>query len=219
MKRYLDWIDIEEEAREIFDVRTEKQDLKWAHWAWEALRREGLTAYENALELCRVKIRMMTLGVLYREFCLAAWDDYDKPDLSQWFEEVFLISKIKVGQLLGNDFQEVGESEPEEFALEFLIEKERQGVIQSLKKGWGDSSILFASLWLTNPDVEEYIYIEDENVNNKNIVAFQLCNGFNIPGLILAEIVNSNATPEKMSGFHWINEGAESMFGYEKDFD
>ncbi len=51
-------------------------ELEWARKAWLILEQERLTAYDTALDLTRVQIRLVTLAVFYWDFCELAHEEF-----------------------------------------------------------------------------------------------------------------------------------------------
>jgi hypothetical protein len=197
----LEWNEIKKTAEEIFDVWVGNPELNWAHEAWEILSKQGLAKYDNEVEKQIVIVRLFVLGTLYYEFCHFAFDEYnDGIDYSYWISDLsdgLFLSSFRLGQLVGlnyrNDEKIIQTSDDEKFIIETvgtLVEQQREIVTYTLVKGFGNESLLFASLWLSPKSGET----DGDDAST--------------------EVLNY-PTPEKMRAFEWIESGMQSLQEYQ----
>lgn len=145
--------------------------------------RQGLADYTSELERCRVLIRLMCLGIIYREFCDLARDEWLEPYYKEWAEDLDL-SSFRTAQLVGPEFEKddyVNEDDLLEWALNELIDKERNLIIKALRREMGGDAGVFVSLWKT---IEDYGDDEEAEYEILNDVSF-----------------------DKMRAYEWIEEG------------
>ena len=74
--RILSWEEIEDDARNLFRVWVTGSEVEWARRAWVILQNERLIAYDTALGLTRVQVRLLTLAVFYWDFCQLAHEEF-----------------------------------------------------------------------------------------------------------------------------------------------
>lgn len=200
------WEILAKPAEDIFNIWVGRPELKWAKTAWQKLDERGLTAYEDELEKHRALLRFLTLGAIYHEFCEKAFSEFASVEIIFWLSALedagLYISPFRLGQLLGSSFlldEEILNSDIEqELIPDFvmrLMEQERRLVFSGLRDGFGNESLLFAHLWLSNQTSLEMDDEEDEFVET-------------------VDDVLAYATFDKMSAFEWVNEGMPSLEGY-----
>lgn len=186
-KQIIAWNDISNSASDIFNIWVDQPEMKWAEKAWDALTKAGLTGCSDEIERHKSLIRLMTLGVMYAEFCCKAWEECGEPPLTDW-ADTSGINPLRIGQLLGADFEPeiVDEFDFLETALKRLIDNSRQEVFEALCKYFQYESMLFLSLWITNSG--------DWDENN--------------PEESISDILNNiDGEFGKMEAFSWVAEG------------
>lgn len=195
------WFDVEPLATRIFDLWVGGGDLEWARTAWAILGEQGLTfaGSEDTLEEeSRIRVRMLTLGVLYHEFASRAWQE-GNVDIGYWIEEdVFLADSGWMESVYPDAFPErlVGQaeggptdSEILEEGMWHLVRNEHPGVLRALLSGTGDESELFLLLWLSREH--------------------QYAGWRTFPDDLRHEVLNTiNGEWDKLSAFGWLSEGA-----------
>lgn len=223
----LSWDDLSG-TEEIFSVWVDGDEIEWAKKSWEILSAHGLTEYENEIERCLVLIRLLCLGVMYREFCYFAWDEYPDIDLADWADEAG-INSFRIAQIVGNEFEpdlDGSERELLEEALKRLILREHSRVYRALVEGFGGKSMLFASLWLTMEkgamadgwDDEEGEENEDDHYE-QNSFSFSLLDGEEEENehdltyedrlkneSVLRSVLN-DVDANKLRAYAWVEEG------------
>lgn len=185
----VEWEDVSAPAERIFRVWASEtgKELDWANSAWIALGRAGLTSFQGGIERTIVLLRLITLGVIFREFCELTRGEPSDADITDW-ADTLEICPVRVGQVLGPKYQEDSD-EPVglESALLALIDKVRTEVSDNLVKGFGNESTLFLSLWRAS----EGGTIDEPEED--------------------ADSVLNEVTAERMKAFEWITEGMPSL--------
>lgn len=185
----VEWEDVSAAAESIFRVWASEtgKELDWANSAWIALGRAGLTSFQGGIERTIVLLRLITLGVIFREFCeLTRGEPFDA-DIIDWADSLE-ICPVRVGQVLGPKYLEDSDDPVKlESALLALIDQVRPDVSDTLVKGFGNESTLFLSLWRAS----EGGAIDEPEED--------------------ADSVLNEVAPEKMKAFEWINEGMPSL--------
>ncbi|MHB1421389.1 MAG: hypothetical protein ACYCX4_17710 [Bacillota bacterium] len=163
-KRILGWEDICEFASGKFDVWANNAGQLWAEKAWNKLVKNGLAAYENEIQRHIVIIRILTLAVLYNEFCDLVWNEYFDNSMvssSDWLNNDEFFHPIRVWQLVGKDFygdEKIHDIDTDDLlneAILELIDKQRNIVYEASNKGFGNDLELFFSLLLTRYSRED----------------------------------------------------------------
>lgn len=194
-------------TEEIFSVWVHGYETEWAKKSWEVLGAKGLTEYKDELERCLVLVRLLCLGVMYREFCYFAWDEYPEIDLVDWAEAVG-INFFRIAQIVGDSFEpdwEASERELVEEALKELILREHPRVYDALVKGFGGKSMLFASLWLTMETgitTDEWDGDEGEEENEHDLSYEDRLKNESVLHSVLNDI-----DANKLRAYAWIDEG------------
>lgn len=184
---------------------------------------------EEIYHALEVMARLVVLAVMYREFCQLVWDKYGEPDYYNWADELGL-SAFRMGQLVGSDFKSLDD---DDFylrgeALQFIVERLRDGVYRALIDHFGNNSMLFASLYATlwRPPGDDYICVKepgksDEEESDEDLALyedeadFQGQEEWTIEQILkdenaLDDILN-DIDPGKMCGFEWIEERMPSL--------
>ncbi len=161
-KKMLTWDEVSSFASGKFDVWANNAGTLWAEKAWNMIIKAGLADYEDEIERHIVVVRLLTLAVMYNEFCDLVWDEYFDYGIIgsyDWMTDENFFNPIRVRQLIGQDFytDEVINEEDEDSVLSQaiieLIDKQRPIVYNVLKKGFGFD--LFFSLLLTRYSKED----------------------------------------------------------------
>jgi hypothetical protein len=167
-KRTMSWNRIRNAARAVFNVWADQPEMKWARKAWFHLRTKGLTSYRTDVERTMVLVRLGTLALMYREFCEIAFGESQGDfEWVQW--DQLGIESSSLPQLVhpetdsneadgrGAEDREEGEIDDGDAdgdldindALQELSQRVRPEIYEALVDGFGDDSMLFASLWRT----------------------------------------------------------------------
>lgn len=88
------------------------------------------------------------LGGIYHDFCDAAWEESSWIEYAEWCDPDEIADRFVIGQLFARrpDWDPDGEVEFS-VALDRLVEAEREIVVEALRKGFGSTANLYASLW------------------------------------------------------------------------
>lgn len=161
----LEWSEVAEIAGDLFSIWG-GGDLRWAEAAWEALSEAGLTRYVFEVDRTVCVIRFVALNVLYREFCVRAFDEGTAGD---WQDDVGfgligeypLVDAFSLGQLAEERGIFVDNSpherpNPRTEAIRDLVRGEYQQVLDTLQERWGKSD-LFAALY-ASPGAKSSLY-------------------------------------------------------------
>ena len=149
--RILAWEEIEHDARNLFRVWVSGSEVEWARQSWLILEQEKLTAYDNALGLTTVQIRLLTLAVFYWDFCQLAHEEFwEETDLWLRATEDAGVSGFRVAQLVDEQFEESefesSDSDLLQCALIKLIEDHRPMLTHALIKGFGSEMKLLEAM-------------------------------------------------------------------------
>jgi len=167
-KRTISWNEIRNAARALFNVWVDQPEMKWARKAWVHLRTKGLTSYRTDAERTMVLVRLGTLALMYREFCEVAFDESQGNfEWVQWDQlgiESSTLPQLAHTEIDSNE-ADGGRAEDREEgatdngdadgdldvdnALRQLSQRVRPEIYEALVDGFGDDSMLFASLWRT----------------------------------------------------------------------
>jgi hypothetical protein len=185
----VEWEDVSATAESIFRVWASAagKELDWANSAWIALGRAGLTSYKGAIEQTTVLVRLLSLGVIFREFCEIAHGEPSDPDITDWADSLE-ISPVRIGQALGPNYLEDSKDPLDlDDAILALIDEIRPEVFAALVKGFGNESSLFLALWRASQGGA----IDEPEEDGDSVL--------------------NDVTPEKGKAFEWITEGMPSL--------
>lgn len=152
-----------EQAEELFGrftIFTDAPEMRWFKKAWKGFIKNGSASYTDEFEKQWVLARVITIGIMFNEFCEKAWEvggDRDTLLSELFWQEKREFNLVILGNIVERDwFSDVAElTEQESFveALEYLIYKSRIVVYDNLCKVFNNVSELFVSLWLC-PDAK-----------------------------------------------------------------
>ncbi len=152
----LDWESVKDEAGYLFSIWVGNGDMLWAERAWNCIVKQGLADYSNEIEKQTVFIRLITLGTVYHEFHMLAFDEYF--DFSTEFNDVVydkgLINPIRIWQMVGTEFNEnydISDADEKELlleALEELADRQRGEICRALVNDFGSETDLFGSMYM-----------------------------------------------------------------------
>ena len=154
-KRVLAWPDITDWAYNMFNVWIGDGQHLWAEYAWNLIINAGLADYRNEIERHVVMLRLITLGIMYREFCEVAFDEYFDIDslVYDWLDNEDFC-QIRIWQLVGREFLADETIEDVDsitnYAILCLTDDLRDDIYKVLRKGFGDDIRLFISMYLTS---------------------------------------------------------------------
>jgi hypothetical protein len=146
-------------AKLIFHVRGQP----FVNAAWTHIEGAGRPDYATVLEETEAKVRLLTLGCIYLDFCSIALGECESPDFEMWAEALD-VEIYCLGQLVGTEHEECNEAEGKgDFcrrALNVLTDQFRPQLYAALVKGFGGVSALYSVLWQnchdTTADGEEW---------------------------------------------------------------
>ncbi len=138
----LDWSDVEESAGNLFRVWAMGRELEWAKAAWHSMGERGLTAYTNEIDRTLVVVRLVTLAVIYRQWCVLAREEmFSMDEVSSLAIMDAEICPFRLAQFMGPEFRaddpNCGQDELVEDALLTLIDRERPTICRALIEGFG----------------------------------------------------------------------------------
>jgi hypothetical protein len=171
------WEEVKEAAAKMFNVWIDGNELKWVKEAWKHLAAAGLTDATTILETTATKLRLVTLGRIYHEFCGLAWDE--NPDWPvSYLAENLEIDPVAVGILAGgtparDTFDELMEDESLiDDALLAVVNSQRDEIFDCLSAAYGDAIRLYSRIWHTrSEDAEEGTESDEFDVTNPNAAA------------------------------------------------
>lgn len=183
-------------AASVFSVWNQGAEIDWAEYAWAGLGRAGLTTYRTEVERALVVCRLLALSLLYREFCVRAFEEgsagdwpIDEGDVIGQYPRLapFVLGQLAERQGIDADI-EVGwtfeEGSPMSYALRELVRSEYRKVSRALADDWGAVGI-FSSLW-TSPGQDTHYPLAVD---------------------VIREVVNSDLTESKMEAWQWVEQG------------
>jgi hypothetical protein len=180
-------------------VWKDQPELNWAREAWHHLTAQGLAQYENEVERVAVKLRFLALAGFYRDFCYVAWGETSYPMYRLWADEME-ISQVRVGQLVGRDFEANSEADNGELfasALQELITSARTEVLNALLQAYRGASGLLVGLWNSTKTHDR----EDCDFGEEGCEDCRLSED---------EILNW-CIEEKGPAYTWLDQGAEEL--------
>lgn len=149
-----------EQASDIFRCFTllvDESELRWFKYVWKGFIKNGLASYVNDIERHWVLARIVTVGIMFNEFCELAWEekcDADSLVLElRDFDDLF--NPVLLGNMVEKNYLSEDGQESELFieAVKYLVYKSRGQVFDALCKIFDHPTSLFVSLWLS-PEVE-----------------------------------------------------------------
>jgi hypothetical protein len=159
MPELVTWDDVKVPASKIFDIWTSGGDLEWAEEAWAHFTAGGLTSINSHVDRTCVNLRLMTLGKVYEEFCVAKWEE--DPDRSlAMLAESLNIDRLSLGLLAAKAKYETDieyhlhqsddEYELYERALHAASAHLRKELFNCLRDAYGNDIKLYARLCETS---------------------------------------------------------------------
>jgi hypothetical protein len=178
--------DMAEDIFEVFEVYG--QEIRWFEKVWKDFIKIGLASYRNDIEKHWVLARIVTLGVMFDEFCRKAFEEYtDTDSLIGELESCDLFNPVRLGSMVDKEW--LGESDESDLfvnAVNYLVSECRTQVFDALRKIFGNESVLFVSLWLSIDENVKVGKYSDEQYD---------------------EILNDDLTGNKMDAFEYVNNG------------
>jgi hypothetical protein len=172
------WEEVESAAANMFNIWVGGNELKWAKEAWSHLTAAaGLNNATTLVEITATKLRLVTLGRIYHEFCGLAWDE--NPDWPvSYLTENLEIDPVALGILAAstpdrNEFEEVTEDcDLTAQALMAVVNSQRSEIFDCLSAAYGDAYKLYSRIWHTLSDDAEKDSEGDEfRVTEANVAA------------------------------------------------
>ncbi|MEK3976222.1 hypothetical protein [Psychrobacillus sp. FSL K6-1267] len=171
-KNTISWDEISDLVEELLEEIGWSDDMKilWAEKSWIGIENNGLADYRNELERCKVYIRLISMVVLYGEFCSITTEETFSTDFHSWMDRIEL-SPIRIGQLVGSSFdlEEYDEYDLIDSAIAELVDQTTKDVMRSISKEFGGINKLFVGLWLTYENLEEYFDEEDDEESQSTV--------------------------------------------------
>ena len=103
------WEEVESAAPKMFSVWVDGTELEWAKEAWSHLTAAGLVGATTILDITTANLRLVTLALIYQEFCGFAWDENPETPVDYLAEDLE-IDPVALGVLAAkadpNGFEE-----------------------------------------------------------------------------------------------------------------
>jgi len=182
-----------EEASDIFEAFTvfaNEPELRWFEKAWKGFIEMGLASYGNDTERHWVLARIITIGIMFNEFCYKAWEEHtDVDSLILELEDSFNL--VRLGNMVEKDWLSDDADQSDLFieAIQYLVYECRSQVFDALCKIFDGVSILFVSLWLSMDESIEIGNYSDEQLDS----------------------VLNDCTVDKMCAFDYVIDGMFSL--------
>jgi hypothetical protein len=118
-----------------------------------------LTNGNTVLETTAARLRLVTLGRIYEEFCRLAWEENPETPL-EYLAEFLEIDPVALGILASTGSTDDITDAIDEFglrvaALQAATDSQRKVIFQCLEAAYGGPVKLFSRLWHTRADAAE----------------------------------------------------------------
>jgi hypothetical protein len=158
-KSQLTWFDVKDSASYMFNIMGTNKEIAFAQNVWQKLSELKLTSYSNKLELIKLKVIFVALGVFYKDFCKVTFEKQTEFNYNGLLK-MLNIDEFTLGRFYQLTIKPKENKLPDDFntskALEELTKYFRKDIFQLLLKALGSSNMLFISLWCTtNPDLDQ----------------------------------------------------------------
>ncbi len=178
------WEEVESAATKMFRVWVDGTELEWAKEAWSHCTAAGLVGTRTILDMTAANLRLVTLALIYQEFCRFAWDE--NPDVPvDYLAEDLEIDPVALGILAAkadpDEFEDLTDVyKLREAALLAVTKSQRQEIFECLMAAYGDEFRLYSRLWHTRSrSVEENSEGDEFEVTGANGSALEYVrNGF-----------------------------------------
>lgn len=195
--KQLTWNKIKAVAPLMFNIMGTNKEIAFAHNVWQKLSQLNLTAYSTNLELVKLKIQFVALGVLYKDFCKVTFEKQTAFNYNDLLK-VLNIDEFTLGRFYQETIKPRENKLPDDFnaskALEELTEYFRTDIFQLLFKFGGSSFRLFILLWRA-----AYPYSDEDNLTD-------------------IELFYNHLTPAKSIAYNWIENGCYILLDRESEF-
>lgn len=144
------WSEVQGKAHRLFNIWASGGDIEWAEEAWGHLAAAGQTAAECHVDRTRVLLRLLTLAMVYDQFCLLMWDEMTHRDLAE-FTVDFEVDTLSLG-ILAAPMMQLDDGKAEDAyelrltAFGAVTGGLRKEVWAALVKAYGDERALFERL-------------------------------------------------------------------------
>jgi hypothetical protein len=174
----LRWQDVAKKAEHCFTVWNDQPELAWAELAWSALIDGGLANYRTEAGQALVSLRLLTLVLIYHDWCHVACDErfnYDNIVLGDWCGVLGLNPHMFAGMMLEITASSRSDDETlddDEWRLEGIqlikdaANSLRPEVVRALLQRFGGENGLFASLVRSSdPDASDTSIFDTATAN------------------------------------------------------
>ena len=164
----LTWDDVKTAAIRMFDVWVYGDELKWAKECWGHFEKHGLAGREGPLENTAAFLRLVSLSLIYQEFCGYAWDE--NPDIPiTYLAEDIPDDDLALGILAGAADKSAfanccDDDELREAALTAICDSQRKEIFDCLYKGFGGYVQLYTSMLKTYPSDDDDDDDDDDEI-------------------------------------------------------
>ena len=100
--KMLGWNEVQDAAKELFNIWTHRQELVWAEKAWTIMLEAGLTSYTTEYGRCRVALYLLGLSSLYYDFCWLGCDERQTPNYMD-AADLLGLTPFRMGQIVAAD--------------------------------------------------------------------------------------------------------------------
>lgn len=167
--KMLGWNDVQDAAKELFNIWTHRQELVWAEGAWAILIDAGLPVYTTEYGRCRASLYLLGLCCLYFDFC---WLGCDERQIPNYLDAAGLLglTPFRLGQIVAVDPDFLDGDDDEVFydALEAYAKYQQRVIHGPLLRGYGSSLEFAQALWLSVKSQDD----EDEIVRYEGVGGF-----------------------------------------------
>lgn len=154
------WGDVKDAARSMFNIWVGQPELRWAEEVWGHFGAAGLTTASNAVDETEVYLRLVTLALVYQEFCGLAWDEqHDRSaDEMVWDVEIDPVALGILAAEAGRRWyaDEKNGDELRNIALTVVTDNLKDEIYQCLLGAYGSVYELYVRMCKTGePDQDE----------------------------------------------------------------
>lgn len=202
------WDEVKRPMCTLLDApKTDGGPAEWSERALGILSNAGLTRYETAAQRAGVLVRLAVVGRFYQRYRAHREGFTYDPSVEELMQPLDL-QPPRLLQLVPSDVSlgEDAESGPElgRKAFKYLLDEQREVVLDALVDGFGGRQDFFVWLWLSDRTEEEYRYDkreywdeEEEDIKEEVIREYTDSD-------LRSRVVGPTVSFEKQDTYEWV---------------